>query len=427
MKKKIILFVLLAALISLPVIDAKADTLIKNGIFTINNSTGNQSITGLNFRPKLVLFFGQPSSTTSGATNTATTFLGAATSSSNRWVAATTIPNGYANNSSQRSYFDSARCIALVSASGTLTMSADYVSSDVDGFTINILTASTPLRISYIAFGGVDISASLGTWTSGTGTGNKSITGVGFTPSFVLMANTSGGGANFNIGGFNNTSKFSKATNATGGVPGNAKSYQVNNSVISIITNGSVVTQADLSSLDSSGWTLNYSANAGSVNYGWIAIEGIQTYIGNIIQKTTTGNQAYTGFGFKPTVILTTNSNAVVSSSVTSSFISSLGAASETVQSCSAAGEFDGNTANTHGASYSSEVLTTCSVLGSNGTPTLGPRASLVSMDTDGITLNWVSTDTNLKSYEIIAFAPTSTPTGKTTLMGITFYGGQIN
>lgn len=108
-------------------------------------STGNKSITGVGFIPKLVRFSAMPPANTT-ATNAS---IGAMTTTSQYYVsnASQSASAIYGRNSS------TSACIGYVFAgSSTPAMLANYVSMDSDGFTINVTSTNTSYDVAFEAY-----------------------------------------------------------------------------------------------------------------------------------------------------------------------------------------------------------------------------------------------------------------------------------
>lgn len=115
----------------------------KVGTFTANGSTGNQSVSGVGFQPKVVEF----QQLNTSATTAHFMARGAMDESGNQWAMGTggNLSNIFRNSSSSK-------CIMFYSAvtDATPELQATYVSMDSDGFTINLDIASA-LTVAYIA------------------------------------------------------------------------------------------------------------------------------------------------------------------------------------------------------------------------------------------------------------------------------------
>ena len=108
------------------------------------DTTGNKSITGVGFKPRLVEFTLLPAS--NGVVTT--TGSGAMDSAGNQFITATT---GTTTTASRNS--DSLGCIGGVnSGAASWFVRASYVSMDSDGFTINVTTAGIGSVVGYVAY-----------------------------------------------------------------------------------------------------------------------------------------------------------------------------------------------------------------------------------------------------------------------------------
>jgi hypothetical protein len=128
---------------------------ISAGTLTQPTSTGNAAVTGVGFRPQAILFagFGKAAGTT--PTANATVMVGAALSSSNRRAHQSGALNASAASDTSRDTTETAAIIAS-SAGGTPTRlaTADFVSHDSDGFTVNWTAADAIAReVHWLAFG----------------------------------------------------------------------------------------------------------------------------------------------------------------------------------------------------------------------------------------------------------------------------------
>lgn len=112
---------------------------------TTFGTTGNKQITGVGFKPKIVRFQGLPTA----AGDNALMSTGKMDENGNQYVTAITI--GSAGSAIKRNSSESA-CIGFVpTTSSSFAMLASYVSMDDDGFTINVTTADSGLKVGYEA------------------------------------------------------------------------------------------------------------------------------------------------------------------------------------------------------------------------------------------------------------------------------------
>lgn len=253
------------------------------GTFAVSSGTGNQSLTGVGFRPDGVLLL-DAFATANAIEDGAAWVLGALTGASNQWTVSGASMGGVAATTSNR-YMRSDECytsLATDGVAGTLKYRMSLVSIDSDGITVNRIVMPNANNVHYLALKGCSIKA--GTFTYNTS--GAAVTGVGFTPKALLVAthgttqSTAGTAQThhlFALGAA--TSPTSRATHYALDVhaadPTNCLSSARNDALIE--TSNTTTTYAtnarmDLTSLDSGGFT--YVGDVvGSVNWlgGYVA------------------------------------------------------------------------------------------------------------------------------------------------------------
>lgn len=405
--------------------NAQAAVSFKKGSFT--KSTGaapaSQSITGVGFQPKAVIFFWDRQSSEGFAANQDAGIGFAASATQERAVAITSEDNS--NSASFGQYRSNNNMIVIMTAGGNplVTATAELTSFDSDGFTINwtLNTGSdqaSPFIIHYIAFGGSDITnAFAGDFNLSASTGNQSITGVGFQPdmmvflwSFTQIVNSAVKDNEIGIG-FAKSSTSRGATvfagrDATG--TNDAKRWQqrANAAILVLEPTLSPPVQdavADFVSMDADGFTI-YKPDAPTdpVPIFFLALKGGQHKVGTIIQPDSTGNQSTTGVGFQPVGLLMSSFNKVADNAITTGGAFSIGGA----QSSSARGgiwfqdrdDLDPSEANMYTATTNALTLAT-------GPSTIKSRTDFASFDSDGFTLNWTNIDAPNIPRQIIYWA----------------------
>lgn len=150
-----------------------------------------------------------------------------------------------------------------------------------------------------------------GSFTGSGSTGNQAITGVGFQPKVVLFRynlQTSDGSGGDSVSGFG-VGVSSSDRRSSGDYSSNNVSPSTHdawNQDTYCIYAPSGVPRADFVSMDSDGFTINWtSASSMVVTYlalGGTGLTNVKT--GQAAAKTSTGNQAYTGVGFQPTALI---------------------------------------------------------------------------------------------------------------------------
>jgi len=369
----------------------------KVGSFTGSISTGNQSVTGVGFQPSFLLFWFNRLGA-DGSSGDAVIGIGCAVSSLDR-RAGGNYSNDNITPSSNTAWNQSSSCIYAASGSP----SADFVSFDSDGFTINWLVAN-PMIINYLALGGSDLTnVKGGVAQAKVTTGNQSYTGVGFQPTCLLVfcgkfsTQPLDGGTQGNaLFGFATSSSdrgFIAWRNQNAQNPQIAKHRQSKSRLLAHTTNFS---EADFVSFDADGFTLNWTLAGGAADsFYYVALRGPQFKVSNFNQPTSTGNQSLTGAGFTPTASIMISANDVganddaAQSHARASFGVATGAAE---RSCIWTGETD-NVAPTVAKRNLDRTKLLKLMTESAGGPTVNAAADHVSFDSNGQTINWTTAD----------------------------------
>lgn len=110
---------------------------------SVFGSTGNKSVAGLGFKPKMVEFTLLAGNSTANSASAEGVMTPTA-----QWVSSTfgTGSNNYRQGSTSA-------CIGYTLNGSAFAMLSSYVSMDEDGFTINVGTAGTDFSIGWKAFG----------------------------------------------------------------------------------------------------------------------------------------------------------------------------------------------------------------------------------------------------------------------------------
>lgn len=281
----------------------------KGGQLTTPASTGNQAVTGVGFQPKLVLLWGPLATDTSASTIA----YGVGTSSSARWC----VNNDRENGGLLRRM--NTNCIYQYSSitGPTVLLQSDLVSLDADGFTINWSVTVNGFPVNYLCLGGADLSVKVGVFGTGTSSGSVAVTGVGFQPGGVMLASC------FTVTGVNavdssaygsslgfatsSSARLTVSTLETGTSTTAAGSMLDTGHIFSLLSaKTTVYSDADFTSCDADGFTINMTTAAGvSLELGYVAFGGVAQYaVGTFAQPGSTGPQAITSPGFPPTAEL---------------------------------------------------------------------------------------------------------------------------
>lgn len=249
------------------------------GQFNAPAATGNSSITGVGFQPECVILLGTNHTSDNTLTDDFGTYsLGFASAAGEMGVMSGIIKNGVDTMSTAR-YQRTDKCLAMFAVSDptTLTHEATLASFDSDGFSLNYTTASASgKRVAYLAIRGG--SFKVGSFTSPTVGAlpvSQSTTGVGFQPNGIIFL-TAGETASSSIqshmraciGSANSgASRFSCWTGDEDGATVQVTSTREDTGEVIRVSDEAILSAdtttqalADLTSFDSDGFTLSWSA-----------------------------------------------------------------------------------------------------------------------------------------------------------------------
>jgi hypothetical protein len=381
------------------------------GSLTAETSTGQKSYTGVGFQPKLVIFFGTEQ-TADGVAAELSAFFGAAASATGRHSTAIAHDDEVATVNCGTHHSD-AHCITILSnGTPTVQTTADFVSMDADGFTLDWDAVSGSAHIvRFLALGGDALTnVKVDKFATATSAGAQGVTGVGFQPDGLLLIQAGMTSATVlpgtrvgtypSIGGANSSSSMgcSSIRADDGGADASFGTYQQGDELNSArgITN-----TCTLTSFDSDGFTVNWSAVSVTARHAfYVAIKGMSVKVGVETQKGATGTKATTGVGFKPKALLVLGSNKIASDvDVTGQMTLTIGASDGTREGCVWVGADKPSNSQADNATDSAKVLQHRSLSG-----TLVAEADVSSFDSDGFTLDWTTADTTGRQFVYIAF-----------------------
>ena len=263
-----------------------SDLSAKAGKFTKNNSTGNQSVTGVGFQPGCVLFGASVAGTADAVQASSFLVFGHAVSSTDRYVSQFFGVDAADPMDEQRVTYDNA-CYASINATPALLERMDYVSHDADGFTVNNVSTTQSLVVGYVALGGTARFKG-GTLTAPTEPKTLAKTGVGFSPEVVLFHSIGSSAAlntlnsTFSVFAF---SALDKAGNNTGyttlaqsavGTSVSSRHQDLGKCLCNSSTATGIDSAAFLWGTGSDGFTLRFTpaVPAGAFNSVFLAISG---------------------------------------------------------------------------------------------------------------------------------------------------------
>lgn len=395
------------------------------GSFAAPTSTGNYVVTGVGFQGKIVLFFATDK-TANGTAANGTYMIGSAISSSSRRVSCGSVQNGSNPNKNVETEDQNTFCIDIMTVDATTgsehaqpapNTQADFVSWNSDGFTVNFTTvdASNARIINFLVLGGPDLTnvfLGSGTTPNPAATGTKAYTGVGFKPDALILFRSrfDVGETLQNLDG-SNTFTFgmvdsalnqgcSSVRNKAGGSV--AKHVQATGKCLTFVGSAAITDQAGISSLDSDGFTLNWttSGNAG-VYFYYIALKGGAFKVGTFNQPTSNGVQRV-ATALQPTALLMSSCNAATAAGFQGNARVSFGVAASPSQRFTT---FWGDTDTSVPTVVSQNMDRTkaLSLLTEGASPTTNASADLLDFNNNAFNLNWSTTDATAR--EIIYLA----------------------
>lgn len=260
------------------------------------------------------------------------------------------------------------------------------------------------------------LSFKTGQWTSRSTAGTDVVTGLGFQPKAIIIYDlayyvafeTIDSYAYFGIGAAVDTTAANQRCHFNVSEDGGASSvtHQAwNNAAVCNPGTGDGFNSAGaISAIGADGFTVNWSTISHASKQQYMAFGGADltnAKVGEITVPSVTGNQAITGVGFQPDVIILFGSGNTTVATVTG-YSSGLGfATSSSNQACNAT--FTKNAMSTRANKhYQRGANTACYALVDNTTPTnLGLEGSLVTMGADGFTINWTTVATAQQGVKI--------------------------
>jgi hypothetical protein len=353
--------------------------------------------------------------TTDGASTTEALSIGAGTSSSARYY--TGFSRAGANVSSGQ---DNTKVIAAfsISASATVAAVADLTSLDSGGFTLNWTTADATARvISYLVLGGSELTSSKITqFTFKSSAGSQAYTGTGFKPDVVLVLDagrigtaswpiTESNQVQNSFGWFTASAQAESNQRMSNVSPSATRSRQVTSDMVAVIANGSdsVVINANETSMDNDGFTLNFTASNAASIAPYIALKGMQVSVGTITQPGSTGVQTIAGLSFTPAAVILMSNNRAAGTSVVATARQSMGWTDGTNQTAVWFAEQD-NTVSP--AEHTVLDRTVAIKMETEGTPTVNAAAAFSRWLPTGFEINWTAADATARQVLYVALGP---------------------
>jgi hypothetical protein len=279
--------------------------------------------------------------------------------------------------------------------------------------------------------------AKVGTFALPTVAGSLAVTGVGFTPTLIVLMGIGRSAwpgeqtrAVLHFGAATATDQWALGLFRDNG---SATASQVlkQDKCISSVFSTTVEFEAGLTSLDSDGFTLDVTTAPGTAwLVAYLAIDHPDVAVGSGTCPVATGTQAISGMGFAPDAFLTAFGSHIAYAVDASNCIGGFGGADAAAQYAVWGGAHDVDNFIT-GRYDSGDVITFASdAVAGGGAGTMHSQASLQSLDSDGVTLNWHTQNDGfqriyhwigLKDADLVRFLfPTNTaPAGQIIATGV--------
>lgn len=293
----------MAAAGSVPAL-AQVDVVTATGTFSTPGSTGNDSVTGVGFRPKALILYGVPVTSEAVAVHAAQ-WIGFTDGTDQRVVGAVS-DNGAADT---LRYRNESNVMQMINGPSDTPVNQAAISSfDADGFTLNYSTATSGYIVHYIAFGGADLQADVGQQAANA----SPETGVAFQPELVFVTTAGlGAGSGTDTNSLTSFGVFNDNLDEwfVGGYHNNNSTANRDSLTITSAFSGQYwVTglnwSSSISAIQSNGFS--WTGSDGD-NFYWLALDvgGLQTAVGSITKSTDTApvSQSIGNLGFRPQLI----------------------------------------------------------------------------------------------------------------------------
>jgi hypothetical protein len=302
----------------------------KVGNFQLNSSIGAQSVTGVGFQPKVVLFLHNSATVDIGVPQIANHYgmVGASDGTTHRsmwWHE----PNG--NGGLESTGFIHSDYPICGGNNLSTNWYANLTGMTGDGFNLNITTAPPDVyRVGYLAMGGADVTnTAVGEFSASGALGLQAVGGLGFQPTGLIIFSLGRTDALKNSGTAYVTNAHTWQTfGFTDGTNARCSGLDLRDASLTVKLNGAVQGnilmasptytavntykyRANISSFDAGGFTVNW-LTATTGRFFYLAFAGPTTQVGFYQNPTSTGIfQPISGLPFQPNALITTSSNQV--------------------------------------------------------------------------------------------------------------------
>lgn len=397
----------------------------------LNTSTSTQIITGVGFRPAVVIAFGAP---TIAQQATAIMCAGAFDSQYHQWSMHTRWNDNDAVAPISVHEFSTTAMISRLASDGTSAVSVAYLDATHDGFRLAVTnTGVFAHRCAFLCLSGDEFRGNVGTFNTSTSTGVLAVTGVGFEPKAVLIGTnksnttpgiTTTGSSRWSMGVMTAADQWSTDTSADNTLAQTVIGGHESSKVMGRVSNSTTYSlQAAYSSMDSDGFSVNVNPAPGAaIIWGYVALGGsVDVKAGTFSQPSSTGAQAITGAGFTPSQLLLASSSSATTGAQAQTRPSFGLAESSTKRVAYGNSALNGANPTTAGRQASESLCITHNT--GTGT-TVVAAADFTSMDADGFTVNWSTADATARKEYYLAIAELpATVTGHRRPSGVFLFG----
>jgi hypothetical protein len=394
--------------------------LVKKGAFAKATAVGSQTVAGVGFVPKAVIFWWtrQPSLGELAAIRVGYGFATNYTGAYQNRGTAFASDDGVGTSNTGRRRSETYCIIMLSSGAPTMSAQASVTTFNNDGFVLNWQTNEAEADyIHYVALGGSDLVASrVGSFDLGVTTGSQDVTGLGFQPDFLMFLWTSteavdSNTANAEVGLGFAVSSTKRGAMVADSVDGSGtmitRQQQRTDSCILLLTPSSGVQDAiaDFTGFLADGFRISKSdAPAASTPIFYLALKGGEYDVGSFTSPTAAGTQDITGLGFQPRLVMLATQGRTAGTGIGSTAEMALGAATSTdngltwFEDSDALGSSDNEmeTLNTRVVQWRDRTAA--------NTFTLRGSAGFSSFLSDGFRLSWSSVEAAGRQIIYVAF-----------------------
>jgi len=395
--------------------------LAKTGTFTKITTTGSQTVTGIGFQPKAIIFwwtrqtsFGELASISVGygfATNYGGTF-------QNRGVAFAS-DDGFGTSNTGRRRSETYSIIILSNGNPTLGAQASVTAFNSDGFVLNWQTNDGRADIiQYVALGGDDlVNARADTFSLTSSGGTQDVTGVGFRPDFAMFlwtftesVDTNMANGEVGIGFAVSSTKRAALVVVSEDNGGQMDTWQQQRTDACILlldpTSGSQDARVDFSQFLTDGFRVTKNdAPASATPIFYLALDGGNYDVGSFNSPTSAGDQEIRTLGFQPALVMLATQGRTAATGIGSTAELSLGAATSATERGVTWFEDPDNlgTSDNEMETLKTKIVQWRDRTASN-TFTLRGSADFASFLSNGFRLSWTNVETSARQIIYVAF-----------------------